>query len=145
MRELKFKIWYPKDKSMRGPYTIEDVANQYFANIEERERIVEYENEDRDGYPCGAKIKEGLVFLQYTGFNDCKGDEIYEGDYISGFRGTLAKGEVCFNKFRGSWLVYFGEGYALPDLAALINESGHRYTITSNIYGNPKEDGDEEN
>lgn len=64
MRPIKFKIWYPDSSLMEGPFDIDLLYTQNSVHPK-------FVTSDKHYY------------LQYTGFHDKNGKEIYEGDIIS--------------------------------------------------------------
>ena len=57
MKDVKFRFWCTRDKSMYPPMSLEEFNKK-----------VEYSS--------------NLIPLQYTGKKDCMGNEIYDGDII---------------------------------------------------------------
>lgn len=78
MREIKFRVWYDGqmrvlDKMMVGVWQIGFSGTHY----------VDLTEED----------KEDAVVMQYTGFKDKNGTDIYEGDILEYFRQKPDNGE----------------------------------------------------
>ena len=61
MREIKFRIWWPEEKTFSSPFDL-------------RQLIL-----DSDGY---SDFDEDCILDQFTGLTDKNGREIYEGDIL---------------------------------------------------------------
>ena len=68
MKDLKFRIWSHSDNRMFGPFNIFELIR----------------NEDQDLF-----LYENIHIMQYTGFKDKKGLEIYEGDILKDPKGKI--------------------------------------------------------
>ncbi|MEK4474327.1 YopX family protein [Paenibacillus sp. FSL R7-0048] len=119
-REIKYKAWLPTIKKMTYGHTLE----QWLLD-----------------FPHLEDFSEDTVWLQYTGLNDKKGVEIYDGDIIDGSwinpmsqEKVIRQYKVTFNKGKynaelighhpyGSTMLYFE------------NENAE---VIGNIYENPE-------
>ena len=121
-REIKFRAW--------------DTSAKYMTPINTIERIMMFS-------PLNSTNKN-CIYLQFTGFKDNKGVEIYEGDILSdwvetdeGIKQSLMQVFWCDKV--GGWKLdnSFGQNKSNGDL--LSDElAGFNYEITGNIYANPK-------
>lgn len=122
MREIKFRAWQPHTSLHRKPgmYVVEE--------------LVWYEKPDEDGntgevfffgkeQPSSEYI-EDVRLMQYTGFKDKKGTEIYEGDYVKSptYFGFIDFRNGCFKLIDNER----GEQLWIPDPDKL--------TVLGNIY-----------
>lgn len=65
MREIKFRVWHKISKKYIKCYEVGGYANT------------------EGTIPLNDVFNmQGLIFEQYTGFKDCEGKEIYEGDIV---------------------------------------------------------------
>jgi len=95
MREIKFRAWDVKRGEMRGG--IDNLMLDLAGNLYWQFGYREPEMLDRDS-------RENFVVMQYIGFKDENGIEIYEGDVVEyEFDGHLCRGAIIYNK-NGFWL-----------------------------------------
>ena len=134
MREFKFRAWDTKHKKMFYSDYHNENDNRYRFNFDENGRLV-FEVYD-------FSVIDGLVYerwvtldniMQYTGLNDVKGKEIYEGDIISivDSIGT----HICEVKFSNGCFVSveIGDDYEV----CLREDIGNfPHTVIGNIYEN---------
>ena len=116
MRTLKFRAWDSRNKKYAltgfhiiGECTVFDLVKQYSI-----ENFVDLEVE------------------QYTGYKDCNGKDIYEGDVFK--PGVYPWDAVEFEN--GQWQVNL-RGCRIHNLAELI-EDGHDLEVVGNIHENPE-------
>lgn len=90
MRELKFKAWDYITNKMYGPYTLTELISDAPTDL------VDVQDNWR--------VKPWLKFLQFTGFKDGVGNEIYECDLV---RHSLNDevGVVDWISQRGDWFI----------------------------------------
>ncbi len=112
MREIKFRFFNTTDKVIH--------------NIEKIMLVGEYKHE---------------TLMQYTGLNDCKGVEIYEGDVVKVYDDDADYtfiGEVKFG-FRGTpaFEIYDKDGDTYCDEYLTLSNFDLQFTVIGNIYENP--------
>jgi hypothetical protein len=124
MKEIKFKAW--------------DTLTKSFLHIDE---IDEYPNDNVffNGYIDPSKNGYGLTleseyveFLLYTGFKDCNGEEIYEGDILQDEKGN--KYIVYWSNDWGAWFV---KGINNGQMMILMRLASYCCVI-GNEYENPQ-------
>ena len=119
MRELSFRIWDKKEKTMfLSPIEIEHLGSWFDAHL-----------------PGAIADTGNKIVMQYTGLKDKNGTEIYEGDILE--RESYKHEDVCvikWDEFRCGFIidyVYFDESYDM-------NELWDDFIIIGNIHDNPK-------
>lgn len=115
MREIKYKIWYHKDKKMTEPFGPDKFHCRVPSNLSE----------------CGQ-------LLAYTGLKDKNGKEIYEGDIIKiELEDATKQGVVKFDSLRGIWEPYLeGSNEFWYTFMQLVTDFG--VYVIGNIYSNPE-------
>lgn len=121
MREIKFRIWDIEEKK----FIINKKDKISYGDTKKctSERI------DFDNNSVEINTKDRYSFLQYTGLNDVKGREIYEGDIICEQYGEYYKVVFKNGSFRAE-----DEEYSL-DLMDLVAQ---KCEVIGNIYENPE-------
>jgi hypothetical protein len=125
MSNVKFKVWDPDRRIMFGPsYTTKELVDKYFP----------------PGSPWVDKRLRNasdLPFLEYTGFKDCHGAEIYEHDILSPADGISDFNDLVVQQKGGTWVIECLP-YADEPLASNADDNGviHKYHISGNIYEN---------
>ena len=134
MREIKFRAWNPKTKTM-----LVDVESRFCLSL------IILQQEEYKGY----------ILMQYTGLKDKNGKEIYEGDIIRTYNyndkwDDGAIGDVNFEEagFRFNWKILLaksGEKDSKTPVSTICSskayESEKRETgveVIGNIYENPE-------
>lgn len=116
-REIKFRCWMNDSRKMSTPFTLDDYA---------RDQDGEYGDNYFSDYPKGNRI-----LMQFTGFKDKNGKEVYEGDILKWNHGV----DETDN---GIDEVVFEEGgfTASYPLCAFIWQNDIQ--VIGNIYENPE-------
>ena len=114
MREIKFRAWSKEHKRM-----ITDPSDKEYVLVVAIGELLE--NGKGVFYPTAKKV----VLMQYTGFKDKQGKEIYEGDIVRGGDGYI--GSVVFDPADG-----YGVGNSWWSLLA------KDWEVIGNIYENPE-------
>ena len=112
-REIKFRVWNNYANEWMSGATI-DICNSF-------------------GVPSPTlKVKPPLVYQQFTGLIDNKGNEVYEGDILQ----TEKWGYAPIKFFSGSFQL---SGWALKSLVSPSTpEILHGYEVVGNILENPE-------
>ena len=125
MREIKLKAWDAVNKKMIRPMSFESgvgcsVPNQYLNHTDSEIFL-----------SCRFN---GVEFLQFTGFQDSKGNDIYEGDivYVAGFS---RKAKAIITHEHGSEFEDLDGCHRSMINAAAENDIGE---IVGNIHQNPE-------
>ena len=91
MKDIKFRAWN-KLYGMMG-----EVIAMYFSNAHYEGCNVKYSEDN-----IGVETKDKISLMQYTGFKDKNGKEIYEGDILKGYCYPFMSGDK-------TWYVPKGE------------------------------------
>lgn len=138
MREIKFRIW--------------DLKNEYFFSSDTMEMLLDIEGASlwcqKIFYDDDAELLEidDFEIMQYTGFKDNNGVEIYEGDIVKRtylFDGAFGKthvGEVVYDKEYARYVISKPNKYIEPRTEGLGDTLSYRstYEVIGNIYNNPE-------
>ena len=122
MREIKFRAW--DGEKMRFPNLI---------NTSHSRSLTCY---TIDRFEPAHFDADNL--MQFTGFLDKNGNEIYHGDVVrvSDWFGTPAVGEVIWDDMRGVWMAKDQKHNDKEYLHELIKRDS--FVIIGNIYENPE-------
>ena len=117
MREIKFRAWFKKKP---------DWCNRMFY-CEEESKFGELGDWFSE---CEIENSNGntVVFMQYTGLEDCKKQKIYEGDILSWDSPGVD----------GKWIVKAVDGGWNPFIESMQTDGAWHYEVIGNIYENPK-------
>lgn len=118
MRELSFRIWDKKEKTMfLSPIEIEHLGSWFDAHL-----------------PGAIADTGNKIVMQYTGLKDKNGTEIYEGDIVE-FLDWKPKEVVWGNKIDKALSGCCG--YMLDGTMHFLGEN-ETYLIIGNIHDNPE-------
>ncbi|WP_405152893.1 YopX family protein [Paenibacillus sp. FSL K6-0108] len=147
MREIKFRAWNKQTKRL--------VSNDVFRDI--GRELVEFAKKSMPKSRVIANAKGGLliandadelVFMQFTGLQDRKNKDIYEGDIMDYFTYVMCnerrKGIVCFDEKQSKYKIVPFEMYELN--AGNGGYTGHSFDsaicagseVIGNVYENPE-------
>lgn len=115
MREIKFRGWDSERKEMLGPQDLSQ-SILYWSWLGTRD----------------------VVLMQYTGFKDKNGKEIYEGDIIAGANGSI---NLCSWSFKPREIKWDSERaeFTVPMWGTEgRTDSTHWIEVVGNIYENPE-------
>lgn len=125
MRDIKFRVWSPGNKSMHSaPYIYKGEVYTWG-----HDGMVPWYSEDQ------IKLHGVPVLMQYTGLQDKNGVEIYEGDIVSSYYPNAV---VFFSG--GSFMTYIDKGLFIElSQNGLFDTSGNNiyYEVIGNIHQNP--------
>lgn|SRR5579863_6449017 len=119
-RVIKFRAWDKEEKVMI------EADNFAFIDIDNPQRICDLFEE----------IQEDFVLMQYTGFKDTKGNEIYDGDILKFYdSGEYYMGKVYFSEEHGGWNLELQHD-KFAELYSFYDQDDSE--VIGNIYENPK-------
>jgi len=108
MREIKFRAWLPTTKKMTYTHTLDELMN----------------------WNTRKEDNGAAIWLQFTGFKDKNGKEIYEGDVIK------AESRLWQVDFKDGCFV--GVDFKNVAWDELVNIGYGETEVIGNIYGNPE-------
>ena len=116
MREIKFRAWDKQEKEML-------LWNDWSDEIK-----------DAIPHDAGDEWTERCIVMQFTGFHDKNGKEIYEGDIVRCLVGVEFHREVVFKD--GNYYLINGENMIFP--IQVVNTSHTESEVIGNIHENPE-------
>ncbi|WP_417764688.1 YopX family protein [Shewanella chilikensis] len=128
MREIKFRAWCGEQKRMFNKVLIGNTSDP---SHEDYTAHCIY----RDGCWYHSDEHDSVEFMQYTGFKNLEGKEVYEGDILSDveseFEFFLAR--VHYDESQGKYVLLDWRGEYTGDL-----DEWYECPIVGNIHQNPE-------
>ena len=120
-REIKFRVWDVENKEMLNVQELDFEPTFYGGRIAIRpDRYNDYFD------------TEDMILMQYTGFNDRCGKEIYENDIVY-VAGEDENAIIEWDKEIARFIIRF-DGW----IADFDNYYGYELEVMGNIYSNPE-------
>lgn len=120
MRDIKFRFWDSKNKTMWLPEDISMVMIENLKVIPIFDSGYEYRQ---------VEDLNNITAMQYVGIRDITGKEIYEGDIVE----STYKLNVLLKS-----PVFYSENSQLNPMNTIYNYDGDCYKVIGNIYENPE-------
>lgn len=141
MRDIKFRAW---DKKKKEIFQVHQIEWNY---VDNSIKNIEGYTGDSGGWRNvygGGNMKyaseDRFVLMQYTGFKDENGNEIYDGDVLKYFfKGERLSGNVSFENglILVTVLQISNDAYTLlQDI--ILDDDFYLTTVVGNIYENPE-------
>lgn len=127
IREIKFRAWINDYQRMIQISHMQEADQGVMYYFTDSERMGFYDLDDPEN-----------ALMQFTGFYDCEGIPIYEGDLVSvypTYDGWEAVREITFDE--GGWHVYADE-YIMPLYRLIDGPQESKVKVLGNKYQNPE-------
>lgn len=136
-REIKFRAWDAENKTMYANV----ICGRDVVIVEINEDELKDGFIDPDYYTTANKMENGMlsfILMQFTGFSDKNGKEVYEGDYLKySDDSDVSHHRIFWDKTNGRW-----DDDRLEDGDSNTHYYGFDFVkdckIIGNIYENPE-------
>lgn len=128
MREIKFRAWDKKEKSM---YSMQDIFIEAETGEIWQTTFCKYDTPNTE-----IELTNRYELMQYTGLKDKNGKEIYEGDIVSCENCYNCFGKIEWNNYSCGFkfMVAYDTYFESEEIADFIGDM----KVIGNIYENPE-------
>lgn len=138
-REIKFRAWDEESSTMIYPGEFSH-DGFYIECCDGKPFLMLSPNDEMDDGFCHPEHREKSVIMQFTGFQDSKGKEIYEGDILQFNNDSSVVRLIVFHQPIGGFGLKYEEKpeRILPIIVPLTIERVLAYKIAGNKFENPE-------